>query len=152
MKTTKRYGKKQDLALSMWVKLARAYTTFSKRSQENIKELSLTEPQFSVLESLGHLGPMTIGTLCSKQLVSGGNMTLVVDNLEKEGLAERIYSKEDRRTIIVKLTAKGETLFQKIFAEHAKHIEKLASVLSEKEQEELARLLKKLGTALSGTK
>jgi len=152
MKTTKRYGKKQDLALSMWVKLARAYTTFSKRSQENIKEFSLTEPQFSVLESLGHLGPMTIGTLCSKQLVSGGNMTLVVDNLEKEGLAERIYSKEDRRTIIVKLTAKGETLFQKIFAEHAKHIEKLASVLSEKEQEELARLLKKLGTALSGTK
>ncbi|MFA6597615.1 MAG: MarR family transcriptional regulator [Ignavibacteriaceae bacterium] len=152
MKTTKKYGKKQDLALSMWVKLARAYTTFSKKSLENIRSFHLTEPQFSVLESLGHLGPMTIGTLCTKQLVSGGNMTLVVDNLEKEGLVQRIYSKEDRRTIIVQLTPKGQLLFNEIFLQHAAHIEKLASVLTEKEQEELARLLKKLGTGLSGTK
>ena len=152
MRTTKKYGKKQDTALSMWVKLARAYTTFSKKSLENIRSFNLTEPQFSVLESLGHLGPMTIGTLCTKQLVSGGNMTLVVDNLEKEGLVERIYNKEDRRTITVQLTSKGLTLFEEIFSQHAKHIEKLASVLSEKEQEELAKLLKKLGTGLSGTK
>lgn len=152
MKTTKKYGKKQDLALTMWVKLARAYTTFSKKSLENIRSFNLTEPQFSVLESLGHLGSMKIGTLCTKQLVSGGNMTLVVDNLEKEGLVERIYNKEDRRTITVQLTSKGLTLFEEIFSQHAKHIEKLASILSEKEQEELAKLLKKLGTGLSGTK
>lgn len=152
MKTTKKYGKKQDAALSMWVKLARAYATFSKKSLENIRNFHLTEPQFSVLESLGHLGPMTIGMLCTKQLVSGGNMTLVVDNLEKEKLVERIYNKEDRRTITVRLTEKGQSLFDEIFAHHAKHIEKLASVLTEKEQEELSRLLKKLGTGLSGTK
>lgn len=79
-------------------------------------------------------------------------MTLVVDNLEKEGLVERIYNKEDRRTITVQLTSKGLTLFEEIFSQHAKHIEKLASILSEKEQEELAKLLKKLGTGLSGTK
>jgi len=152
MKTTKKYGKKKDLALSLWVKLARAYTTFSKKSLENIRGFHLTEPQFSVLESLGHLGPLTIGTLCAKQLVSGGNMTLVVDNLEKEGLVERIYSKEDRRAIIVQLTAKGRLLFDEIFLKHAAHIEKLASVLTEKEQETLSGLLKKLGTRLSGTK
>jgi len=152
MKTRKEYGKKQDLALSMWVKLARAYTTFSKKSLENIRSFNLTEPQFSVLESLGHLGPMTIGSLCTKQLVSGGNMTLVVDNLEKEGLAQRVYNKEDRRKITIQLTTKGQKLFEEIFSEHAKHIEKLASVLTEKEQEELARLLKKLGCGLSGTK
>jgi MarR family 2-MHQ and catechol resistance regulon transcriptional repressor len=152
MKTTKKYGKKQDLALTMWVKLARAYTTFSKKSLENIRGFNLTEPQFSVLESLGHLGSMKIGTLCTKQLVSGGNMTLVVDNLEKEGLVERIYNKEDRRTITVQLTPKGLSLFEDIFSQHAKHIEKLASVLTEKEQEELAKLLKKLGCGLSGTK
>jgi len=152
MKTTKKYGKKQDLALSMWVKLARAYTTFSKKSLENIRSFHLTEPQFGVLESLGHLGSMTIGTLCSKQLVSGGNMTLVVDNLEKQGLVERIYNKEDRRTIIVQLTKKGKALFNEVFSQHAKHIEKLASVLTDKDQEELSKLLKKLGTSLSGTK
>lgn len=148
MKSTKKYGKKADLALSLWVKLARAYSTVSKKSIENIREFNLTEPQFAALETLGHLGPLTIGTLCTKQLVTGGNMTLVVDNLEKEGLVERIHSKEDRRAIIVQLTPKGKKLFEKIFPEHIKYMVDLISVLSEKEQEELGRLLKKLGTSI----
>lgn len=148
MKTTIKYGKKADLALSMWVKLARAFTTFGKRSFENIKTFGLTEAQFGALECLGHLGPMTIGELCRKQLVSGGNMTVVVDNLGKLGLVERVRSENDRRVVLVRLTAKGKKLFDGIFGKHAEHITKLASVLTEQEQKELARLLKKLGVAL----
>ncbi|MFH0879598.1 MAG: flagellar hook capping FlgD N-terminal domain-containing protein, partial [Lentisphaerota bacterium] len=53
--------------------------------------------QFSALECLGHLGPMMIGELTRKQLVSGGNMTVVVDNLEKEGLVKRVVNAKDRR-------------------------------------------------------
>jgi MarR family 2-MHQ and catechol resistance regulon transcriptional repressor len=148
MKTTKKYGKKADLALSMWVKLARAFTTFSKRSFENIRTFGLTEAQFGALECLGHLGPMTIGELCRKQLVSGGNMTVVVDNLEKLGLVERVHSKEDRRAVLVRLTMRGKKLFDEIFVKHAAHIARLASVLTDQEQEELAGLLKKLGVSL----
>jgi MarR family 2-MHQ and catechol resistance regulon transcriptional repressor len=149
MKTTKKYGKKADLALSMWVKLARAFTTFGKRSSENIRTFGLTDAQFGALECLGHLGPMTIGELCRKQLVSGGNMTVVVDNLGKLGLVERVHGKEDRRVILVRLTAKGKALFDEVFVKHAAHIAKLASVLTDQEQKELARLLKKLGLSLS---
>jgi MarR family 2-MHQ and catechol resistance regulon transcriptional repressor len=148
VKTTKKYGKKADLALSMWVKLARAFATFSKKSSENIRTFGLTEAQFGALECLGHLGAMTIGELCKKQLVSGGNMTVVVDNLEKVGLVERTKSKQDRRTILVRLTTKGKKLFDEIFAGHAHHIATLASVLAEDEQRELGRLLRKLGLAL----
>jgi MarR family 2-MHQ and catechol resistance regulon transcriptional repressor len=150
MKTTRKYGKKIDTALTLWVKLARAYATFSKKSAENIRIFNLTEPQFAALECLGHLGPMKIGTLCSKQLVSGGNMTLVIDNLEKEGLVQRVHSKKDRRAIVIHLTDKGKKLFNSIFYRHAEHIANIASVLSEKEQEELAALLKKLGTSIAG--
>lgn len=146
--TTKRYGKKADRALSLWVKLARASATFGKLAAENIRTFGLTEPQFSVLECLGHLGPLTIGELCKKQLVSGGNMTVVVDNLEKDGLVERIRDRDDRRTIHVRLTHKGKKLFDAIFKQHAQHIEELASVLTQREQETLSRLLKKLGLAL----
>ncbi|MBA4251785.1 MAG: MarR family transcriptional regulator [Chlorobiaceae bacterium] len=149
MKTTEKYGKKISTALSMWVKLSRAYHTFSKKAVEDIRKYNLTEPQFSVLESLGHLGPMPIGKLCSKQLVTGGNMTLVVDNLEKEGLVKRVHSTTDRRTIVVQITEKGKTLFDQIFIQHAKRMTEIASVLSEKEQNELARLLKKLGTSIT---
>jgi MarR family 2-MHQ and catechol resistance regulon transcriptional repressor len=91
---------------------------------------------------------MTIGELCRKQLVSGGNMTVVLDNLEKLGLVERAHSKEDRRAIVVRLTTKGKKLFDEIFVKHAEHIVRLASVLTDQEQEELAGLLKKLGVSL----
>ncbi|HRI45750.1 MAG TPA: MarR family transcriptional regulator [Ignavibacteriaceae bacterium] len=148
MKTTKKYGEQIDLALSMWVKLVRAHSVFAKKSLDDIRRYGLTEPQFGALECLGHLGPMTIGNLCSKQLVSGGNMTLVVDNLEKEGLVERVHSKEDRRTIIVQLTSKGEQRFNEIFLQHAEIIKDLTSVLTNDEQVQLSGLLKKLGFAL----
>lgn len=148
MKTTEKYGPKADAALSMWVKLARAYATFYKKSHASIRSFGLTEPQFSVLETLGHLGPLTIGTLCKKQLVSGGNMTLVVDNLERDGYVRRIHSQKDRRTIIVELTDSGNELFQKIFVKHAENITKASSVLSEEELHQLSHLLKKLGRSI----
>ncbi|MBI3787772.1 MAG: MarR family transcriptional regulator, partial [Ignavibacteriales bacterium] len=131
-----------------WVKLARAATTFGQLTNENIRSFGLTPPQFGALECLGHLGAMPIGELCKRQLVSGGNMTVVVDNLEKEGLVERIHSKVDRRTIHVQLTAKGQKLFKAIFEEHAQYVTRVASVLTEKEQDDLGRLAKKLGTTL----
>jgi len=149
MKTTKKYGKKTDLALTTWVKLARAFASFNKRSTENIREFGLTQPQFAVIEALGHLGPLKVGEICSKMLESGGNMTLVLDNIEKLGYIERIHSKEDRRAINVQLTKQGQEIFDKIFINHADHISKLMSVLSPDEQKQLGDLLKKLGTGVS---
>lgn len=148
MKTTRKYGRKADLALGMWVKLVRATSTFGKLTLENIKSFGLTEPQFGVLESLGHLGPMTLGQLSKKQLVSGGNITCVVDNLEKEGLVERKRTAKDRRAIVAQLTPKGKKLFANVFEKHARHVASLAAVLTEQEQETLSSLLKKLGLSL----
>lgn len=148
MKTTIQYGRKTDLALSLWVKLARAHDTIGHLTAANIRSFGLTPAQFGVVECLGHLGPMLIGELTKKHLVSGGNMTVVVDNLEKEGLVERSVSKKDRRAFYVQLTAKGKRLFNKIFIKHAEYITRLVSVLSETEQIDLGRLLKKLGTSL----
>lgn len=146
MKTTRKYGKKADLALDMWVKLARAAATFDRLSARDIESYGLTGPQFAALEALGHLGAMPIGDLGKKMLVTGGNMTVVVDNLEKEGFVFRRASEKDRRSVVVDLTEKGKALFDRIFPKHATFIAQVASVLSEKEQQELARLLKKLGT------
>jgi MarR family 2-MHQ and catechol resistance regulon transcriptional repressor len=151
MHTTRRYGKKADAALTMWVKLVRAAATFGKLTQEQIRTFGLTVPQFGALECLGHLGPMTIGELCRKQLVSGGNMTVVIDNLEKDGLVERTRTKDDRRVVHVCLTPKGKELFDEIFPQHARYVADLAAVLSGEEQEELGRLARKLGTAVRAT-
>jgi MarR family 2-MHQ and catechol resistance regulon transcriptional repressor len=151
MNSTRRYGRRADVALTLWVKLARAFATFNKATVEQIRTFGLTQAQFGALECLGHLGSMTIGELCHKQLVSGGNMTVVVDNLEREGLVERLRSTRDRRVIRVRLTAKGRRRFEEIFAPHAEFVSRVASVLTEKEQLQLGRLLKKLGCGIAGT-
>ena len=148
MKNTIKYGKKMDLALSMWVKLQRASATFHKKNAEHLKDFGITAAQFAVIECLGHLGLMLMGDLCKKMLVSGGNMTVVVDNLVKDGLVERVASEEDRRAIMVRFTSRGKKIFDKSFLTHARYLAEMATVLTEKEQEDLGRLLKKLGSSL----
>lgn len=148
MKTTEQYGRKADLALTMWVKLARASTTFGRLTGKDIEQHGLTQPQFGVLEMLGHLGPMTIGDVGKRMLVTGGCVTVILDNLEKEELIERIRSIEDRRVIKVQLTDKGQSTFKTVFGKHAHRVAELASVLSEDEQVQLSTLLRKLGLAL----
>jgi len=135
----------------MWVKLVRASQTFGRLTNEQIRtSFGMTEPQFGVLECLGHLGPLTLGELSRKRLVSGGNITCVIDNLEKEGLVERVPSTEDRRVIVAQLTPKGKKRFEETFVKHAEFVTKTASVLSEDEQATLSHLLKKLGCSLKG--
>jgi MarR family 2-MHQ and catechol resistance regulon transcriptional repressor len=148
MKTTQKYGKKADLALSLWVKLARANSVVSRQTKIDIERYGLTAPQFAVLEALGHLGPMNMGTLCSKLLVTGGNVTVVIDNLEKADLVMRKQDTEDRRTVTVQLTSKGKEKFENIFPKHARFIADAMRMLTKDEQIEAARLLKKLGLAL----
>ena len=132
----------------MWVKLARASTTFGRLTARDIEQFGLTQPQFGVLEMLGHLGPLTIGDIGRRMLVTGGCTTVILDNLEKEGLVERVRSVDDRRVINVQLTARGQETFKRIFPKHAKRVTELASVLTEEEQEILSDLLKKLGSGL----
>jgi MarR family 2-MHQ and catechol resistance regulon transcriptional repressor len=148
MKHTRQYGRKADQALSLWVKLARAHSSFSRLSQRDIAQYGLTEPQFAVLECLGHCGPLRQRELSRKMLVSGGNVTVVVDNLEKEGLVRRADDPRDRRAFNVTLTPKGTRLFHEIFTRHAAFVTQTASVLTGQEQEQLARLLRKLGRSL----
>jgi len=149
MKTTEKYGKKADLALTMWVKLARAADTMAMLTAKDIDHYGLTAGQFGIIETLGHLGPMKIGEMCSKKLTTGGNMTVVIDNLEKLGLVERIKDQEDRRAYVVRLTPKGDEKFKEMFPKHANVVEQLVwSALSEKEIKDLSELLKKLGCSL----
>lgn len=145
------YSETETLALSMWVKLARAFAVFNKGSCDHIRTTGLTPTQFAVVECLGHKGRMTLGELSSKMLMSCGNITVVIDNLEKEGLVLRSRCPQDRRVIHAELTPEGHTLLAKIFPEHARVIAQMASALSISEQHQLAALLKKLGTSITGS-
>ncbi|MDF2439284.1 MAG: MarR family transcriptional regulator, and catechol-resistance regulon repressor [Abditibacteriota bacterium] len=132
-------------ALSTYVKLVRATETASGRIHRHLSEDGLTTGQFGVLEALLHLGPLNPCVLAQKHLQSSGNVTMIVDNLEKRGLVRREPSKEDRRRIMVHLTEEGERLIREIFPRHAHAVEVEMNRLSPEEQEELGRLCRKLG-------
>lgn len=105
----------------------------------------LTVSQFGVLEALLHLGPMCQRELGQKILKSSGNITMVVDNLEKQGLVIRQRDGEDRRFVTVHLTEEGSRLIGEIFPRHVAAIVEEMSILTAVEQEELGHLCRKLG-------
>ena len=92
--------------------------------------------------------PYEDGGVLFENVDERGNITVVIDNLEKDGLVERAPFPKDRRATTIRLTSKGEKLFKDIFSQHAQFVTKIASVLNEEEQIQLSALLKKLGMAL----
>ena len=138
----------QERALRLWIALARCYATYARAVSCKVGEYGLTTPQFGILEALYHLGPLSLGDLAGKLLVTGGNVTYVMDRLEDQGLVHRERSSVDRRIIQAKLTEKGHALIAEVFPGHGAFIEDLSTSLSPEEQEELRALLKKLGRAI----
>ena len=137
----------QRQALKTYVKLMRASSSVTVRMHRHLKIDGLTGSQFGVLEALYHLGPLCQQEIGNKILKTGGNMTLVIDNLEKIGMVERIQDTQDRRYLIIHLTPQGQHLIRRVFLRHAGIAENVFSALDEIEQEQLGRLLKKLGRA-----
>lgn len=135
----------QRLALLTYVKLMRAANAARNFASRSLTGSRLTLTQFAVLEALYHLGPMSLTDIAQKVLTTGGNLTMVVGNLEKHGLAKRQRSPEDRRVLIVVLTGKGKTLMRELFPRHAAAITQFLGVLGPEEQLQLGELCRKLG-------
>ena len=133
------------LALAAYVRLTRAANAARSHVSRHLGDSGLTLSQFAVLEALYHLGPMSLSDVAQKILTTGGNLTMVVGNLEKQGLAHRQKSPEDRRVLIVVLSRKGKALMRKLFPAHAAAILEYMAVLSAAEQEQLGNLCRKLG-------
>jgi MarR family 2-MHQ and catechol resistance regulon transcriptional repressor len=141
------YGAAADRALNLWVALARCASTVSRISARDIQGYGLTQPQFAVLEVLYHKGPLPLNAIGEKLLVTGGNITYVADQLEQAGYLRRDRSAVDRRVVLATLTPKGGALLDHCFPQHALHMAEAAGALTPREQDALARLLKKWGKA-----
>jgi MarR family 2-MHQ and catechol resistance regulon transcriptional repressor len=138
----------QVRALNAFIKLARAADSFTSRVNESITRAGLTENQFGALEALFHLGPLHQCDLAKKLLRSSGNMTFIVDNLEKRCLVRREPGVEDRRFNTVHLTNAGRELIARILPGHVHEIVREMGVLTPAEQDEMGRLCRKLGKGL----
>ncbi|MGD2186645.1 MAG: MarR family transcriptional regulator [Desulfobacterales bacterium] len=140
-----RGNQEESRALKTYVKLMRAAESVTARIHRHLSAAGLTISQFAVLEALYHSGSLSQREIGQKILRSSGNITMVIDNLEKNGLVRRQRNQADRRFFIVHLTDKGYHLIHKIFPLHAAVIAKDLGILTAAEQDALGRLCKKLG-------
>lgn len=112
-----------DPCLKVLRPLVETYFAFLDKSAPHIRLLGLTCSQFDVIATLGDTEGMTCKELSEKTLVTKGTLTGVLDRLATKGLIARVPSREDRRSIFIRLTPKGDTLFQKVFAAHIRHMQ-----------------------------
>lgn len=139
-------GSKSDvITLNAFIKLMRSVESMNNRLNRHLSEADLTVSQFGVLEVLHHLGPLNQRAIGEKLLKSGGNITMVIDNLEKSGYVKRKKDPNDRRAVLIHLTETGESFIENFFPKHLEKIKAEFSVLTEEEKKELGRLCKKLG-------
>ncbi|MEX0719707.1 MAG: MarR family transcriptional regulator [Balneolaceae bacterium] len=138
-------SKDEKETLNAFIKLTRASESVNSRLSRHLTEANLTISQFGTLEALLHLGPLNQKELGEKLLRSGGNITLVIDNLEKNGLVIRSKNPNDRRAVIINLTKKGKTFIMDFFPQHLAKIIEEFSVLTSAEKKSLAIICKKLG-------
>lgn len=133
------------LALATYTKLMRAAETVTSRTNRQMTAANLTISQFGVLEALLHKGPLCQKEIAAKILKSSGNITMVIDNLEKRGLVRRVRDDADRRYLTVSLTAAGEELIAAVYLRVEAEIVAEMAVLGPDEQTTLGVLCKKLG-------
>ena len=129
----------------VWLVLMKAHRSMQRHAAASIAALDLGLSDFVVLEMLLHRGPMKVNDIGRKVDLTSGSITTAVDRLQARGLVSREVNREDGRSRIVQLTAKGRDLIRAAFAAHADRMERAAGGLDLKERTELVSLLKKLG-------
>ncbi len=137
----------QQVALKLWVTLARAYHAVQQQAVADARRDGFSIGEFAVLELLYHRGPTLLGEIQTRILVSSGGITYLVDRLVDKGLVERRDCPDDRRARHAALTPDGTRAMRRIFPRHAARIAAAMHGLGVRDQREATRLLKQLGLA-----
>ena len=109
------------------------------------EEFGTTLPRFDLMAQLERYREgLKMNELSRLLMVTGGNVTAIVDQLEKEGLVERLDEPDDRRAFRIRFTRSGHKAFAEMAREHEQWVVELLGGLSRREQEELLKLLAKV--------
>jgi DNA-binding MarR family transcriptional regulator len=133
-------------ALRIWLRLLTCTQMIERIVRSRLRErFGTTLPRFDLMAQLArHPEGLKMNELSRLLMVTGGNVTTIVDQLEKEGLVERFDEPADRRAFRIHLTRTGERTFAEMAREHEEWVVGLVSGLSRREQDDLLRLLAKV--------
>ncbi|PVY68139.1 DNA-binding MarR family transcriptional regulator [Pusillimonas noertemannii] len=132
--------------LRLWLRLLTCCNLIEGDIRGRLRtEYETTLPRFDLMAQL-HRAPegMKMSELSRHMMVTNGNITGITDQLEKEGLVQRNKVLTDRRSSLIKLTAKGRRIFKKMASSHEQWIQDLLAGLSEKSRKNLFEALGEL--------
>ena len=133
----------QHASLRLWLRLLSCTTRVEDKIRQKLREsFDITLPRFDLMAQLErHPDGLTMGELSRRMMVTGGNITTIVDQLEKEKLVVREVGVNDRRSFTVKLTQAGRDAFADMAIAHEAWVADLFEGLSVNQQTELYTLL-----------
>jgi DNA-binding MarR family transcriptional regulator len=133
-------------ALRIWLRLLTCTQLIERRVRTGLREaFGTTLPRFDLMAQLErHRHGLKMNELSRMLMVTGGNVTAIVDQLEKEGLVDRLDEPADRRAFRIRLTPAGTKSFAEMARAHEQWVVELLGGLSRREHEELLKLLAKL--------
>ena len=136
----------QHQAVKLWLRLMACTTRIESDIRVRLRgAFGITLARFDLMAQLDrNPGGLKMSELSRRMMVSGGNVTGLTDELEKEGLVAREDDSADRRAYKVKLTAAGRALFARMAAVHERRVIELLAGLNAGEKAQVYRLLAKL--------
>jgi len=133
-------------ALRIWLRLLTCTQLIERQVRSRLREqFGSTLPRFDLMSQLErHRDGLKMNELSRLLMVTGGNITAIVDQLEAEGLVERLDHAGDRRAFRIRLTRAGERSFAEMARAHEEWVVELLAGLSRREQDDLLKLLAKV--------
>ena len=133
----------QHASLRLWLRLLSCTTRVEDKIRQKLREsFDITLPRFDLMAQLErHPDGLSMGELSRRMMVTGGNITAIVDQLEKEKLVLREVGANDRRSFTVKLTQAGKDAFTDMAIAHEAWVADIFEGLSVDQQSQLYTLL-----------
>jgi DNA-binding MarR family transcriptional regulator len=128
-------------------RIARLATRFTAAMEATFAAHGLTKATFEALAALRRSGApfrMSQSDLMRALSLTPGTVSVRIDRLVSDGLVSREALPGDRRTVLIRLTARGEAAFESVVHAHLETQRRLLRALDEPEREVLAGMLRRL--------
>lgn len=130
----------------LWVRMAVTFNLLYQEIKKDLVKENLTVSQLDILVCLDRTKGLPLSEVADRLLVTGGNVTGIIDRLENAGLVTRQRDSKDRRIVWARLTEKGYGIYRQLMPRYIETMNRINSYLTPAERKELMRLLKKMST------
>jgi DNA-binding MarR family transcriptional regulator len=139
------------LALKLWLRMLACTVRVENEIRTRLRaSFDITLPRFDLMAQLErHPDGLRMGELSRRMMVTGGNVTGITDQLERERLVERVPDPQDGRAACVRLTAAGRAAFAAMASVHEGWIVDLLQGVGPAEKHAMIALLDKMKQQLN---